>query len=293
MRTNQEERSMNAKRTLCLVATLLFVAGAVSAQEVFVDQRLTKVWETQPGLKTPESVLYDPSGNVIYVSNINDKPWEKDGNGFISKLTPGGELLALEWVKGLSAPKGMGIAGGRLYVTDVDELVEIDLAQARIVKRYGHPAAKNLNDVATAPDGAVFVSDSAGRSIYTLEDGRLEVLLESDAITKTNGLFVLGGSLLCGLPMKLVALDLATKAVTPFVDETGGIDGIAAVGDGSFVISDWRGSVQLVAPGQPSLKLLDTTSKGINAADIDFIPKDRTLLVPTFFDNRVVAYRLK
>jgi hypothetical protein len=65
------------------------------------------------------------------------------------------------------------------------------------------------------------------------------------------------------------------------------------VGDGGYVISDWRGNVHLVSPGRPMLKLLDTTPKQINAADIDFIPGERTLLVPTFFDDRVVAYRLK
>jgi hypothetical protein len=284
---------MNVTRTLWLVAAPLLAVSAASAQDVFVHERLTRTWETQPGLRTPESVLYDPSAKVLYVANVNQNPWEKDGNGFISKLALDGGFLALEWVKGLSAPKGMGLANGHLYVTDIDELVEIDPTRAVVVKRYGHPAAKNLNDVATSPDGTVFVSDSAGHAIYRLAGGKLEVLLDSDEIAKTNGLFVLGGDLLCGLHTKLVSLDLATKVVEPFVENTGGIDGIAAVGDGTFLISDWSGHVFLVAPGQPTVKLLDTTPKKINAADIAFIPADRTLLVPTFFDDHVVAYRLK
>jgi hypothetical protein len=284
---------MNAKRTFWLLVTPLLAVSAASAQDVFVHERLTKIWETRPGLKTPESVLYDPAAKVLYVASVNQNPWEKDGNGFISKLALDGGIVALEWVKGLSAPKGMGLANGHLYVTDVDELVEIDPARAAVVKRYGHPAAKNLNDVATSPEGTVFVSDSAGHAIYRLAAGKLEVLLDSDEIAKTNGLLVLGGDLLCGLHTRLVALNLAAKTVKPFVENTGGIDGIAAVGDGTFLISDWVGHVFLVAPGQPIVKLLDTTPKKINAADIAFIAADRTLLVPTFFDDRVVAYRLK
>ncbi len=276
-----------------VLACAALCASQASAQASFHDAGLVKLWETKPGLKTPESVLFDPVAKVIYVSNINEKPWEKDGNGFLSKLSPSGEIIALEWVKGLSAPKGMGIHSGRLYVTDVDELVEVDIARAQILKRYGHPQAKNLNDVAVGPGGTVYVSDSAGRAIYSLKRGQLEVLIESDEIAKANGLWVSGGELLCGLKDRIAAVDLKTKAVRVFIPDTGGIDGIAPVGDGSFVISDWKGKVQLVAPGKPNRVLLNTTPDQVYAADIDFVVKDRTLLVPTFFADTVVAYRLK
>jgi hypothetical protein len=38
--------------------------------------------------------------------------------------------------------------------------------------------------------------------------------------------------------------------------------------------------------------LLNTKDQGKNTADIWFIQEENLLLVPTFFDNRVVAYRL-
>lgn len=284
---------MKVKHCVLALACAALLAVQASAQGAFRDAGLVKLWETKAGLKTPESVLFDPGANVIYVSNINEGPWLKDGNGFLSKLSPQGEIVALEWVKGLSAPKGMGVHGGRLYVTDVDELVEVDIAQALILKRYGHPQAQHLNDVAVGPDGAVYVSDSAGRAVYTLKQGKLEALIESDEVAKTNGLWVKDGELLCGRADRMVAVDLESKAVRPFVPDTGSIDGIAPVGDGSYVISDWGGKVQQVAPGKPGRVLLDTTPDKVNAADIDFVVKDRTLLVPTFFANKVMAYRLK
>ena len=39
-------------------------------------------------------------------------------------------------------------------------------------------------------------------------------------------------------------------------------------------------------------KLLDTESDGVNTADFDYSSKDNLLFVPTFFDNRVKAYKL-
>ncbi|MEM6632711.1 MAG: ATP-binding protein, partial [Bacteroidota bacterium] len=41
---------------------------------------LKQVWETDTLLRTPESVLFDPEREVIYVANVNMNPWEKDGN---------------------------------------------------------------------------------------------------------------------------------------------------------------------------------------------------------------------
>jgi hypothetical protein len=40
-------------------------------------------------------------------------------------------------------------------------------------------------------------------------------------------------------------------------------------------------------------KLLDTTEQKISSADIDYDSKTKTLYVPTFFTNRVMAYSLE
>src|SRR5688572_23481869 len=77
---------------------------------------LRRVWETDTLLRTPESVLHEPTENVLLVSNINGNGAVKDGNGFISKLTLEGQITSLEWATGLNAPKGMGISGNKLFV---------------------------------------------------------------------------------------------------------------------------------------------------------------------------------
>jgi hypothetical protein len=284
---------MKTKKHIVLLTIFCLIGFVLKAQEVYQNERLTKLWETKEGLKVPESVLYNSIDKVLYVSNVNGEPWKKDGNGFISKLSLKGDFITLNWVAGLNAPKGMGIYKGKLYVTDIDEVVEIDIASGKILNHYKNPKAVNLNDISVGTDGTVYVSDTGSKYIFALKNGKLEVFVDSDKTAKTNGVFVYEKELLAGANDKIWAIDLKTKAIRALVDNTGYIDGLVAVGDGTFLISDWAGHVSQVAHGKSNIKLLDTTPKKINAADIEFIMQDKMLLVPTFNDNRVVAYRLK
>ena len=49
--------------------------------------KINKVWETLPLLKTPESVVYALKQDILFVSNIDGKPDQKDQKGFISKVS--------------------------------------------------------------------------------------------------------------------------------------------------------------------------------------------------------------
>jgi type II secretory pathway pseudopilin PulG len=60
--------------------------------------KINKLWETLPNLKNPESVDYAPKQNILFVSNVNGKPDQKDQNGFISKVSPSnGSIIELNW----------------------------------------------------------------------------------------------------------------------------------------------------------------------------------------------------
>lgn len=65
-------------------------------------------------------------GQVRWIVCVNGQPTEKNGKGFIARLSTKGEVLTLEWAKGMDAPKGMGLAGDLLWVTDIDRLHAID-----------------------------------------------------------------------------------------------------------------------------------------------------------------------
>ena len=253
---------------------------------------ISKVWETPQSLRVPESVFYDSIDDVIYVANINGHPLDKDNNGFISRLSTSGDILDLKWVEGLHAPKGMGIFDGRLYVSDIDQVVKIDIDAARILNRYEAEGAEFLNDIAIDKSGVVYISDMSKNRIYRLKDNQVDIWLELDQ-KGPNGLYVENDRLLIGTSESIIAANLADGVVRTFVENTCSIDGLVPDGKGNYIISDWTGRTYLVRPGAKHVVLLDTGPSGMNAADIEFVIPKRLLLIPTFFDNRVVAYELR
>ena len=294
---------MNRSRSLTflVLATACCAVTSLSAQETATpvapaSERLEKLWSTPAELKIPESSLYDSARKIIYVSNMADTTGVKNGQGFIAKVSPTGAILDAHWITGLHAPKGLALAGSRLFVSGIDEVVEIDVDRGAIVQRHPIPGAKDLNDVAITADGTVLITDTEKdqRFIFSLKDGQAGVFLESDEIKHCNGIFADGDRILvAGKGGRLLAVDRATKAITVLVAGTGYIDGIVKIAADRFLISDWKGTVQLLETGRPPVKLLDSKVTGINAADLGWIAAEQTILVPTFADNRVVAYRLR
>ena len=255
---------------------------------------LTEAWRTDTLLKTPESVLYDPALDVLFVSDLNMNPMQKDENGFISKLSTTGEILDLEWVTGLSSPKGMAIVGNTLYVADVDEIVAIDIDNARIEKKIPVDGAGMLNDIAADANGKLYISDTQTNKIHTLENGELGTWI-SEGLSGPNGLYAEPGRILLATngSQEFCSINPETRAVSVLVDSIGAGDGIAYTGmTGYYLVSDWSGEVWLVDPDMNKTSLLNTSGMNVNSADITFIPDKHLLLVPTFFENRVVAYTL-
>lgn len=275
---------MNTKKSLIILLLITISWTGYS-------QKLVKVWDSGPVLKTPESVLYDAERGVIYVSNVNENPWVKDNNGYISVLKPDGSMKTAEWVTGMSAPKGMGILNGKLYAADIDGLVEIDINQGKIIKRYTANGVVSLNDVDVSNDGTVFVSDSNTGKIYALKDGKFSLWLDGKDMGGINGLFVDGDKLYVGSG-NIYQVDLNTKKVLEFQSDCGGVDGIEKDNNGNFVFSNWPGKIYYLKGGQVT-KMVDSTKEKINTADIGFAKELNLLLVPTFFDNRVVAYKIE
>ena len=46
------------------------------------------LWTVIADIAAPESAFYDAASNSVFVSNINGGVTDKDGNGYISRLTP-------------------------------------------------------------------------------------------------------------------------------------------------------------------------------------------------------------
>ena len=154
---------------------------------------LQPLWTLTGDFASPESAYYHAGSNSIFVSSINGQILEKDGNGYISRLSPDGKIVSAKWVTGLNAPKGIRSLGGTLWVTDIDEVVSIDIATARITAHVKVDGALFLNDLATAQDGTVYASDSNLARIYAVKDGKSSVFVEgADQVDVPNGLLVDG-----------------------------------------------------------------------------------------------------
>lgn len=256
---------------------------------------LEKAWETDTLLTTAESVLYDEARDVFYVSCIGAvPPWANDGDGFIAKLDGSGRLLEQKWVTGLNGPKGLGLHGNTLYVNDNDRLVSIDLESGKILKRMPIAEAKNLNDIAVDPAGNLYLSDSNTSTAYKVTGEEVITLVQDTTIGGLNGVFSDGDRLLfAGFGTgNLYTYHPGSKQLSKVSDSMQGGDGIEKYGSGFFV-SSWNGEIFYLDKDWNRTQVLNTRNEEINSADIDVIPEKKLLLVPTFFDNRVVAYHIR
>jgi len=271
-----------------IVASFLFLLlfGVVPSEA----QRLEKVWETPQQLKTPESVICDVDRDILYVTNINGDPSKKDGNGFISILDANGNLKNLEWITKLNAPKGMAIYKGKLYVSDINQLVEIDIEKGEIIKTFDAPNAVFLNDVTACNNGMIFVSDTRTAKIHVLENDKFTVWMQGKPFENPNGLMAEKGKLFVG-DNNIYEVDIPTKNITMIIENAGGVDGLEKNNDGDFIFSNWPGRIFINKKGK-NIKLYDTTAEKLNTADLDYDLKNDLVLVPTFFDNRIIAFKI-
>ncbi len=279
--------------SLISVASLL--TFSVSAQSA------TELWSAE-GFKNPESALYDGSRNVIYVSNVNGGPGDADGNGFISRLKKDGTVDELEWITGLNAPKGLVQSGEMLYVSDINQLVEIDLEAGKVSNTWTAEDAKFLNDLAVDGSGNIYVSDMLGNTIYRLENNEFAAWLQDESLQHPNGLSIDGTNLLVApwgkelqddfttkVPGHLLSVDLVGKNISTLGsgEPVGNLDGLEPDGNGAWFVTDWMagGLFRISSAGDAEL-LLDMNQ---GSADLGVIGGESTVLVPMMMDNKVIA----
>lgn len=255
---------------------------------------ISKIWASDTLVQTPESVIYNTADSILYVSCIAGvPPTAKDGDGYISKLSvEDGSIIKLKWVTGLNAPKGMGILDGKLYVTDIDVIVEIEIASGTILNKFPVEGATFLNDIDVSDEGDVYISDMGTQTILLLKDGLVSKFVASAEFNGPNGISIKGNKLMLSTfgSGNFFEIDRGDASYRVVTDSIFGGDGVEQSGD-DFLVSSWNGELYLVKTDGTKSKLLDTKG-GANTADIEFISETNTIFVPTFFGNQVVAYKL-
>lgn len=263
-------------------------------------------WTAFTGIAEPECVFYDAPSDNLFVSNVVGKPSEKDGKGWITKLSLDGKTVTEKWIEGLNAPKGMRVWNTTLWVSDIDELIGIDIAEAKIKQRIKIEGAKFLNDVATHPDGTVYVADLYASKIFSVtKDGKIEVFAEGNQLESPSGLFLdltnnrmvvaswgLTTDGKTATPGTLYQLDLKTKEKKAISKEPlGNLDGAELDGQGGYLTSDWiSGKVFHVDADGKAQNILKFQT---GAANLFYIPEKSLLVVPVMPDGVVGGFSYK
>lgn len=280
---------------------------AAKAPEATAPKSPTKRIENV-GFATPESVLFDSKSGAYFVSNINGAPLAKDDNGFISVLHHTGKVHDLKWIDGgakdvvLNAPKGMGIAHGRLYVADIDVVRMFDAKSAEPLGEIPIEGATFLNDIAVGPDETIYVSDSGltaefkasgTDAIYTINKAnQVKTLIKDASLGRPNGLLVAGGVVLVATfgTGEMYGVGPNGKRSPPNRIAKGQLDGMVRVNERDVLVSSWGSqSILLGKPGGVFKPIIEDLRA---PADLGYDSKRNRVLIPLFQDDAVLIHQL-
>lgn len=271
------------------------------------EPSLKSLWTlSDPSIQNPESAYYDTDSNTLFISNVAGEGTGKDKNGWISKVdATNGKIIVGKWVTGFNAPKGMRVHQGILWVSDIDQLVSINIKSGKISKRIKIPGAKFLNDVAIGPEGEVYVSDMMTGLIHAVKNGKTSTFVKDPEGELPNGLLVKNNALLVtswGIGMNpdfstvkagnLSSFDLKTKRKTLVSNKSfGNLDGLEADGNGGYLVTDWYAGKLYSVDSRGEVRLIFSDKQG--TADIGYIPATKTLIVPQMVQSQVQAYTVQ
>ena len=288
------------KNEILLIVAEVFGGWGFMARDgdaVFEYEGVARLWETKREFRVSESAVYDSERNILYVSNYDVYNFSREeGNQSISQVLLDGTVEHLDWVTGLKNPLGMIIHRDKLLVAERGGIAEIALQSGEIVNRYPIAQTGLLNDIAVDENDNIYVSDSRKNVIFKLSGGEYEEWLTGDVVNDPNGLLVDGNSLIYGNSgdQYLKAVDLTTKDVRNIANlGPGFIDGIKLARNDDYLVSHWQGRIFRITPAGDVTKILDLSVPGIYCADFEYIPERDLLIIPTFFDNRLVTYSIE
>ncbi len=262
--------------------TLLFAAQLGAGMPAAEDADIA--WISKGRFCEPETVLPLPDGTLL-VSNVCD--FRTTGNGFLSLLADSGDALDWRIVEKLDAPLGMALVAGLLHVVDNN--------QVKIFSWPGYQLQTSIalntsvaNDIAVADDRTIYVTDTAQGAVTVITpDGKQSLLTGSAQFKGANGIHIKGTHLYVG-GERLWQVDLADNSISTIGPEwLADIDGIEMEPDDTLQVTPVGGP--LVRLGS-SIEILG--GDGVSSANHGFAPSVGLALIPTGYDNTVIAIRV-
>lgn len=284
-----------------LTLALLAACAASTLALPALGMELTESWRLE-GFQMPESVIYDTANERIIIGNMVAMGAEAGENGYLSLVSPDGEMVEEQWVTGLQDPRGMAIVDGQLFVADNMGFHIVSLDDGTLVETVTMQDAAFPNDVTADDDGNVYISDMFGQTIWRYADGEASIWFgPDDGMTFPNGLFAHDGQIIVGsmgadmgenftfgTPGGLYGVDGNATGVTPLdgATEIGAIDGVAAIGDIIVFNDNPTGTIYGWRDGDT----VELATVGAGAADIS--AHESMVLVPQMQQGALIAMSL-
>lgn len=288
-----------------VIFAIIFIAltGCTGTPKAVKETDIDFFWEVSDGILSPESVVYDPSREIIYISNgaLNrDK-----GKAYISRHLINGDLIDKICVGELDNPGGLALFRDKLYVADKSKLKVIDLESNLIIESYDTSGDQNLNDVAVSLDGTIFVTSWLANRIYRLKDNDFSIWLEDPQLETPNGLSVEDNRLIIASwgpdpnpvdfstsrPGQLLEVSLETKSVSVLSGPLGNLDGLEVVNKSGYLLTDWVAGQLIFANylGEKTI-LIDNLNSG--CADLTYIEAEGLVLIPQMVENKIICFKV-
>jgi hypothetical protein len=284
------------KKFLITVIMFSFLIQSLSFSQTNI--RLSKLWEVDSVLMTPESVVFDSLRNCLYVSNFNDKGGFRNNTDTIfdeciSRVDLQGNVTELRWVDNLIGPTGITIFKDTLYVVERGCLTKINIEKRSIIKRIPITGVGFLNDIVIDNNGDIYISNSGEGAIYKVAGNKSRLWLKDTILQNCNGLYIDSGKLIIGNQgnVNLIAILMADKSTNVLgTDISKGIDGIKKYRQ--YYIVSWQYDIFMVDERGNSQVILNTSAGSNWNADFELIESKDIIIVPTLLSNKLVAYKI-
>ena len=198
----------------------------------------------------------------------------------------------------------MAVANDMLYVADLDTVRIFDRKTGAPTGEVKIPGATFLNDLTTAADGRVLVSDtgmkggakgfepSGSDAVYAIDKAKkVTTIAKSKDLGGPNGLLAIGEKVWVGTSSELYSLDAKGKKGDAIKPPKGQLDGIVALPNGDILVTSWESNT--VYRGKPGGELTPLLEDVKSPADIGYDKKRNRVVVPLFTENEVRAYDIK
>lgn len=242
-------------------------------------------WVARGEFCEPETVLPLPDDTLL-ISNVCG--FGEAGSGFLTLLDAGGDVIDWRIVEGLDAPLGMALLDKRLFVIDSNHIKVFTWPEYRWLETIILDT-QVANDIAVAGNGTIYVSDTAGHKVIEVDEDRAQSILTGQPQFRgANGVHVMDNTLYVG-GSRLWKVDLEDHSVSLIgPDWLVDIDGIEIESNGTLQITPVGGPLMRFCNGKVEI----LAGKGISSANHGYAENLGLALIPTGFDNTVVAINL-